>query len=604
MDIYTIDFETYYDREYSLSKLTTEEYINDPRFEIIGFSVKLNNGEAVWHTGDFLYCSQVLHDLDLPNNALLAHNAMFDGAILGWKFGIYPKVYLDTMCMGQILVGQQESVSLRNLCLLYGVGEKGTEVMNAIGKRLSDFYPSELAAYGGYCCNDSNKTYDIYQEMMGYGFPKSELKLIDITLRMFTRPMVLLDKPKLESHLVEIRQNKEQLLVEAGVRDKRDLTSDAKFADLLRAQGVEPPTKLNAKGHRKYAFAKTDESFKELAEHENEIVQALVAARLGHKTTLNEQRTERLIGIHDRNNGLLPIPLGYAKAISHRWVGLDKINLQNLPSRVKVKTLKASLVAPPGYVFVAGDSSQIEARTNAWFSGQWDVVNQFAAGEDVYKIMAAKIFGCRVSEVTETQRFLGKQVILAAGYSMGHRKFYATLRSWGVKDYTESDCAMTIGIYRQSMDKIASNWSHAETYLNAMSTNRSYSFGNGCVETMLDGIYLPNGMMIRYPDLQRGTDGFTYSGKRGKRTNIYGGKVIENLIQALARIIVGYQMIKISRHYPIVLTVHDSIVSLVPESEADHARELFEAYMKMTPPWAADLPVACEVKIGDTYDKV
>ena len=95
MDIITVDFETYYDKTFSLSKITTEQYVRSPDFEVIGLAVKVNDGETVWISGSHEQVKTYLHDhYDWESSAVLAHNTMFDGAILNWVFGIHPKLYL------------------------------------------------------------------------------------------------------------------------------------------------------------------------------------------------------------------------------------------------------------------------------------------------------------------------------------------------------------------------------------------------------------------------------------------------------------------------------------------------------------------------------
>jgi DNA polymerase len=218
-------------------------------------------------------------------------------------------------------------------------------------------------------------------------FPVKELKVIDTTLRMFVEPTLRLNLPMLESHLETVKERKAKLLAVAQA-DKDSLMSNDKFAELLMLLGVEPPTKISARtGKQAWAFAKTDEEFKALLEHADPRVQALVSARLGNKTTLEETRTQRFIDIALR--GSLPVPIKYYAAHTGRWGGDDKINLQNLPSRGQnANKLKLSIEAPEGYVIIDSDSSQIEARTVAWLAGQNDLVEAFDKGEDVYKIMA------------------------------------------------------------------------------------------------------------------------------------------------------------------------------------------------------------------------
>ena len=214
MDLIALDFETYYDKQYSLSKLTTEEYIRDDRFEVIGLSVKINNGPTQWAAGEEA-AGDLLAATDFTNAAILCHNTMFDGAILNWHYQINPKMWLDTLCMGRALHGTEHSVALKSLAQRYGVGVKGTEVADAMGKRIEDFAADELEQYGRYCSNDVDLTVALFR-LMAKKFPKKELQLIDLTLRMFIEPMLDLDEGLLEQHLEDTRDAKDKLLIAAG----------------------------------------------------------------------------------------------------------------------------------------------------------------------------------------------------------------------------------------------------------------------------------------------------------------------------------------------------------------------------------------------------
>ena len=174
---------------------------------------------------------------------VLGHNMMFDGAILSWRYNIKPKFLLDTLCMARALHGTEQSVSLKNVSERYGVGEKGTEVIMAKDKRLADFTEEELTAYAGYCKQDVDLTYAIFQEMRPK-FPEQELDIIDATLRMFTEPSLELDMGMLEMHLEDVRDRKDKLMVDANITDRKDLMSNAKFAELLSGLGVTPPCLL------------------------------------------------------------------------------------------------------------------------------------------------------------------------------------------------------------------------------------------------------------------------------------------------------------------------------------------------------------------------
>ena len=607
MDLITLDFETYYDRQYSLSKMTTEEYIRDPRFQVIGVSTKINDEEPVWVTGSAKEVLAHLHTLPWDNAMALCQNTMFDGAILTWRCGIRPKALADTMLMSRAIYGPETSHSLKAISERLGIGAKGTEVENALGMRLADFTPEQLERYGDYCRQDVNLTYMAFKLFMSMGFPQQELKLIDLTLRMFTDPMLELDRRHLMDHLKTVTERKQKLLDEAGITDKKDLMSNIKFAEMLRELDVEPPMKVSpTTGKQTYAFAKGDEDFVALAEHDDDRVQTLISARLGNKSTIEETRTQRFIDIAAR--GPLPAPIRYYAAHTGRWGGSDKINLQNLPSRgPNAKQIKKSIKAPAGYVLIDADSAQIEARMLAWLAEQEDVVQTFAENGDVYKRMASKIFDKDESEIDKQERQIGKVVILGAGYGVGHEKLQLFLKMQAGVEVTLNESKRIIDVYRESNYKIANLWRDAGTMITELSKGDAYNFGRAGVLTVVpkeQGILLPSGLYLRYNDLkgkpgERGYE-FSYAVRRG-RNYIYGGKVVENVTQALARCIIGEQMLQIAKRYRVVLTVHDSIVCCVRKEEAEEAQQYIEKWMRWTPEWAAGLPVNCESGIGTSY---
>jgi len=605
MDLLVIDFETFYDQDFSLKKITTEEYVRDPRFEVIGLAVKRNSEPTQWASGTHAELKEWLKtEFDWEASMVLAHNTSFDGAILRWCFDIVPRFYLDTLCMGRALHGVEVGGSLKAMAERYRVGVKGDEVINAKGKRRMDFTAPELARYGDYCVNDVELTYKLFN-LMARDFPKKELHLIDITLRMFIDPVLDLDLSLLEQHLVEIKEHKTQLLETAGA-DKETLMSNPKFAELLRSLGVEPPMKESpATGKQTLAFAKSDEGFKALQEHPDVRVQTLVAARLGTKSTLEETRTQRFIDIAKR--GLLPVPVRYYAAHTGRWGGDDKINLQNLPSRgANANKLKKSIVAPPEHYIIDADSAQIEARVLAWLAGQDDLVEGFANKEDVYKKMAATIYNKPESDISAAERFVGKTTILGAGYGMGALKFQAQLKTFG-HDMELEEAQRVIQIYRSANDQIVNLWREAQVVLANMLRDTVAPFGKSgvlTVEPENNAIQLPSKLLMRYDDLdfEQGEQGieFSYKTRRG-RTRIYGGKVVENACQAIARCIIGEQMLRISKRYRVVLTVHDAIACIAPKSEIKEAVAYVEECMRWTPPWATGLPLNCESGYAESY---
>jgi DNA polymerase I-like protein with 3'-5' exonuclease and polymerase domains len=607
MSIIVVDFETHYDKDYSLSKMTTEEYIHSDKFEVIGMGVKFDDKDAYWFVGGTEDFDDMMAELKLigPDHAILCHNTRFDGAILSWLYGVKPKAWLDTLCMARAIHGVDAGGSLKALAERYNIGEKGNEVIAALGKRRADFSPDELARYGTYCRNDVDLTYRLF-ENLSVSFPVKELKVIDLTLRMFIEPVLTLNLPMLESHLETVKDRKAKLLA-AAEADKDSLMSNDKFAELLKKLGVDPPKKVSARtGKEAWAFAKTDEEFKALLEHPDPRVQVLVSARLGNKTTLEETRTQRFIDIAMR--GSLPVPIKYYAAHTGRWGGDDKINLQNLPSRGNnANKLKTAIEAPEGHVIIDCDSAQIEARTVAWLAGQTDLVEAFDKGEDVYKIMASAIYNKPLDEITKEERFVGKTTVLGAGYGMGAAKFQMQLQTFGVTVDLE-ECKRIIKVYRETYPQIPQLWKQGQACLEGIITGKYSPFGNvECVQfdPTERGFLLPSGLWQRYEGLIKkqdaeGKDHYEYKTRQGM-VKIYGGKVVENLCQAVARCVIAEQMVKISKKYRVVLTVHDAVACIAPLSQRADAQEYVETCMRWRPDWAATLPLNCESGSGKSY---
>lgn len=623
MDIVTIDFETYYDKDYSLSKMTTEQYVRSSLFEVIGVGIKVNDYPTDWYSGD--NPGKFLKSLDYSKRAILCHNTAFDGAILSWHFGIKPRLWLDTLGMARPLHNVTVGGSLAKLVSYYGLGKKGDEVVAALGKRKADFTEADLAQYGEYCKNDVNLTKQLFDKLK-VGFPSSELLVIDQTLRMYTDPVIELDVPLLEKHLEEVRTRKRTLIQDLGqgmggaqaVQDM--LMSNDKFAEYLKRLGVEPPTKTSLKtGKESWAFAKTDKGMTDMLEHPDERVQAAVSARLGVKSTLEETRTENLIGVAGR--GKLPIMLNYYGAHTGRFSGGDKLNLQNLPSRGNT-TIRRALKAPPGQMLISCDSSQIEARTVAWVAGQEDLLIAFRDKRDVYSEFATEVYGRAITKADKVERFVGKTCVLGLGYGMGAEKFRRTLEigQGGINVVIDiNEAERIVRLYRQKNWKIVQFWQKCGNALKDM----LYGGENALhpqVRYDKRGIRMPNGFYVQYPALRETANGFmyisdarTYQKALKERvltgsppddiawTRIYGGKVTENIVQALAALVIREQMAAAGQHFKVAFQVHDEIIVAVPEDNALADQAKLEALMSVAPKWAPDLPVACESGMAANY---
>jgi DNA polymerase len=627
MKLITIDFETYYDSKIKLGfkHQTTEEYIRDKRFEVIGVGVKVDDEPTVWVSGGRDKIKEYLTSLDWGSKPLLCHNTLFDGAILSWHYGITPAFMLDTLCMARAIHGVEAGGSLKALADRYEIGVKGEEVIAAEGKARLDFNKEELARYGEYCKNDVDLTLKLFK-ILHKTFPDDELALIDMTVRMFTHPVFLVDDALLQERYEELKEEKQLLLeglmeklnCETAEAVRKKLASNKQFAELLVERGVEAPMKESkTTGKQTYALAKNDEGFIKLTEHDDPLIQQLCAVRLGTKSTIEESRIERFIDVGKRNKGRLPIPLKYYGAHTGRWAGSDKVNFQNLPSRdKKKKALKNAVVAPDDHIVINCDSSQIEARVLVWLAGQDDVVEQFRKGEDVYSLFATKIYERPITKANPVERFVGKTCILGLGYGTGKLKLQHTLKTTPPgAAVTEAEAEEFVKTYRDTNDKVIDLWGEGDKVIKHLADwpddsktgkpIKPYYYGeHRCLGVYKEGIRLPNGLMIRYPDLKLNTEEsksrYEYKSRKGP-VSLWGGSLVENVVQALARIIVGEQMIKINERYQVALTVHDAAVIVVPEAQKDEALAYIVECMSTPPEWARGLPVTCEAKYAHTY---
>lgn len=619
MNLITLDFETFYEQGFSLSNLTTEEYIRDEKFQVIGVGVKIDDRETEFITGTHNHIKTKLMEIDWNEAILLCHNTQFDGAILSFIFNIVPFIYLDTLGMARAKHGVDVGGSLAALVERYQLGKKGTEVVDAKGKRVEDFTAEDLKQYGEYCKNDVNLTYKLYN-VLAQDFPANELKLIDITIRMYTQPRLCLDDALLSSRLEDIQKEKDELLSALMERLNCDtaecvrkrLASNKKFAELLKEFGVEPPLKISVTtGKETFALAKNDEGFIALTEHEDSFIQELCAVRLGTKSTIEESRIERFLNIASRNKGKLPIPLKYYGAHTGRWAGSEKVNFQNLPSRdKKKKALKNAVEAPLGNVVINCDSSQIEARILVWLAGQTDVVEWYREGRDVYCEFASTVYDRPITKADATERFVGKTCTLGLGYGTGWSKLQHTLKTQppgAVLD--DQECQRLVKVYRKVNDKVIKLWEACDKALKDIvhwnDKSKPYYLGeHKCLLVTQEGIQLPNGLYIKYPELkvekEDGQNKYVYKSRKGY-ISIWGGSVVENVVQALARIIIGEQMISINDKYKPVLTVHDAIVCIAEKADKDNALKYITDIMSTPPTWGTTLPITCEAKYGESY---
>jgi hypothetical protein len=610
--IITLDFETYWDQSYTLSKLATSEYIRDDRFKAQCVGIKMGTNDVIWIPDK--HVEEALRSIDWSSFALLAHHVQFDGFILTDRYGCVPAYYLDTLSMGRGLHSVGMGASLNALAKFYRKGNKLPDILDTT-KGVRDWPPEMMEQAGLYCAVDTQLCYDVFECMLPK-FCDSELDLIHETCRMFNEPMLVVDMGRAAAALEQEKDNK-AAKIEKSKQDPANLRSNQKFAALLQEYGVEPPLKISkTTGEETFAFAKTDEGFLELQTHDDEAVRFMVAARMAVKSTLNETRAERLIK-EGTDGRAVPVYLKYYGAHTGRWSAGNKMNLQNLP---RGGELRKSLLAPPGYVLCVADSAQIEPRMLGWIAGDTEILDQFKNKEDVYEHMATIIYGIPLEEVTKTQRFVGKVAVLGLGYGMGWKTFMMTIKLGLMgppMDISAEDAKKVVNAYRAARTATTDYWKTSSEFLKYMLYDMDAEEGVLRINGADNKIYMPNNMYLEYPGLSESGPGnyvyFDYENadimdrggipnpKRGKK--MYGGILTENITQALARIVVGEQLLEIARRYRVATTTHDEVVAVVPEQEASEAMEFMLDVMRTPPAWAPDLPLDAEGGFAREYSK-
>ena len=643
-----VDFETRWDsKDYTLSKMTTEEYVRSPMFKAFGIGYKwLNEDTTTWVTHDDI--PSWVSSIDWENINVLAHNAQFDVSILCWRYGAKPAYILDSLSMARALRGVEVGNSLAKLAEDYGLPPKGQAVHSTNGlSEITYEMEKELAVY---CEHDVELCAQIFRNLMGEvdgGFPQSELDLIDMTLKMFVFPTLELDKEMLDEAIKDEKTKREALLEKINI-DETALASNDKFAEVLKELGVEPPLKISkTTGKETYAFAKNDALFQALLNSSNEDIALLCEARLKVKSTLERTRAQRFADISQR--GALPVPLNYYGAHTGRWSASkgSGLNLQNLKRN---SFLRKAIQAPQGKTLVVCDLSQIEPRVLAYLADYETLLEIFASGQDAYSAFGAQMFGIPDlnKETHPTLRQSAKSALLGCGYGMGWASFSAQLltgflgapptmydkafaKQLGVtqadaEDFvgwernmellgkiphtcTDRELAVhslaakkIIEKYREAAHPVVSFWELCSSLIkHSLADGKTYEYK--CLTFEKERIILPSGLALRYPNLKgiaddKGRMQWFYGPDEKK---LYGGKLVENIVQAVARCVMTDGMLRIQERYPCVLTVHDEVVVLVPEEEAKEAENWVLAQMVMEPKYMKGIPLDAESSHAKRY---
>ena len=634
--ILTIDFETYWDTKigYTLTKMTTEEYIRHDLFHAFGCCVHEYGSDSpiTWVRGDGL--REYFSGIDWGRTAVLAHNAQFDVSIMEWRYNAHPCFIFDTLSMARALRGVEVGNSLAKLAYDFGLPAKGTAVHSTDG--VHELHPALEGELAEYCKHDVFLCEEIFKRL-SVSYPSKELRLIDMTLKMYTRPVLVLDPNMLVDAILEEKEKRDELLQRLGV-EETSLASNPKFAALLEALGVAVPTKTSkTTGKQTLALAKNDAMFQALLNGEREDVALLCEARLRVKSTTERTRAQRFLDFSQR--GSLPVPLSYYGAATGRWTAAkgSAINMQNLK---RGSFLRKAVMAPEGNSLVVGDLSQIEPRVLAWLSDYSEMLDIFRAGGDPYAAFGAQMFNIPglSKESHPDLRQSAKSALLGCGYGLGWASFASQLLTGflgappvryditfakklgvtkeAVERFIEWDdnvlkmreiphtctdkellihcmaAKRIIDIYRSTATPVVDMWSmFGQLIETSLYGGKEYTYK--CLTFKKGEIVLPSGMSLLYPDLKRTKDEkgraqWTYG---EDSTKLYAGKITNNVTQGVARCVMTDGMLRVAKRYPVKGTVHDELIAVVPDAEVDDAKTWVLAQMTMEPRYMPGIPL-------------
>ena len=636
----TLDFETYYGRGYSIGNkdINTIDYITDDKFKIHCVGVKVDDDDVeIFREDEMAEFEQFLLDLTRSGEpiALVCHNTAFDGIILHHHFNWHPDYYVDTMSMSKgMFVGASASLKAlsKRLWSADSGKRKGDEL--ALSKDIYDLPRELMDIIANYCLQDVKLTYDAFRVMYEH-FPEDEMYLIHAHIRMFCEPWLRVDT-KITQEEIDAQVTEKRAAYKKAGLPLTVLSSDQKFGIYLETRGYELPAKENAKGKWIAALSQKDWEFLKFMAAHPELADVF-AARKYAKSNIQESRARRFLSTAKKFNGLMPVPLKYYGAHTGRSSGGEALNLQNLPrinpNDATSGRLRRSLCAPDGYSVIVSDLSNIEARVLAWLSGNTELMELYLTGGDPYLLMASKIYDfdyndalTRKSEKSfKAMRNVGKVAVLGLGFGMGVNKFWVTMNTgpMGMDPIptTIDEAKHIVGLYRETNFPVVDYWDRCDEIINQMlSGNTALTFGP--LEIHNNNIILPNNMALQYPNLCMKEDikghSFQYSpelnqyGELKTRKYLWGGTLTENIVQALARIIITEQAIAIEKHLDdtygldqarLVHMVHDELIVVGPEKYAEAIYKSMIAIMSTPPSWALDLPLTSEGGWANNYIK-
>lgn len=653
-NVIVLDFETYFDTDYTLSKLSTVEYVADDRFELTGMGYQtLGDGSGVLN---FLWPDDVamfLKTIDFKNTTVVVQNGKFDCLVLQERFEVTSPYVVDVVDLDRMWDARAKH-GLKHLAERWNAPSLKGDTMEFAGTRWADMDDVLRSRLREYCLNDVTLESWLFQKLMPLvvSRPEIELPVANQTLQMFLKPTFEIDMDlgrKIVDGMQAEMQRPIDKLAEMGLTitdpyrkfknpdpkprpvTREDVGSDKSFIALVEACGGSVPMKPG-KNKLIPALAKDDEGNRELLSHPNPQVRALAEARQAIQSwPLHYAKVAGILAQAKCRGGRIGAPLKYYGAHTGRWSGSESINVQNLGGRGRggkgthklIQQVRNILRAPKGYLLGVNDYSKVEAVGLAWQAGQDDLTKAFRTGADAYSDLATSLFGFPVRKPgkhdpecvkkrLEICRGFGKDAILGAGYGMGANKFYE-------RCYTNDDLRPkfddgtfgfefiehVIGTYRTKYSKIPEYWGllekswrwstkYAET---VVLKKQNLEFSNDGSATF---IRLPSGRTLRYPHAAVSRD----NRLRYHWGDLWGGTLTENVVQALCRDLIAEAILRLGDNgFTVILTVHDEIVCLLEEATAEARLKEMGEIMCELPAWAGGFPLSVEGYVSEFYRK-
>lgn len=598
-----LDFESYFSTQtgFDLKSISMVEYIRSPEFKSFGFAWVGPKGEPVWITGSRAqeWFDSIDHWQDI---AVVGHNIKFDGFILKEIYGVKAGQYIDTKGMSRAVLGKTiKDHSLATLAGHFGLEAKGTMKTNGL-KELTAEQEAELASY---CVHDVRLCREIFNRL-AVKFPENQYKYMDQTIKMFVNPKLVLNVPLLEEASYEEKTRRESIFKEIGI-EKELFASNKKFPELLRQRGFVVPTKQSPRtGKEIPALALGDTGFLELKENGDEVLKKLCEARVAAKSTLLETRSGKLAVIGRTGPWSFDVEFSGADQ-THRFSGGSGAggNPQNF---TRDSALREAVEAPFGYKLVAGDFSQVEFRLVAFLSQDPGLMDLVARDVDFYCEYASIYYGRRITKEDVLERKFGKECLLALGYNMGSKKFKTRLKINTGMDLTDAEAWKAVNFYRTKYARVPKLWETLGQFIGPMADKGTcISPPNIPVTFVHEGFLLPSGLKVQFPNLRQEPGEKdrmewvydVWDKRRLEKRRLYGGKLLENISQALAGELCKEAMGKLGDY--VTGQVHDELHIVVPDDEVELAAETLEHVMSSSPKWMPQLRLAAEIGYGQNW---